>query len=679
MAQSSFGEALARSAHSIALATHILIALGLCLGAASFLLYWQELSHEALLLVSVTLLCAGCAGLFYRIGQYLFSLLVDKRYAAMMDALDSPSILSDARGKVLISNTAIKPLLAGLDLSDFIANHSADSSVLIRYLIKEAGKRNVAYRELKELSVTVSNPSFNRFFWVFKHHENDKYDGQVLGKMRSDGFGGFARDLENLPISILIINSEGRMISANYSARKLLGSSYGVGYAFHEAFSGLGRSVNDWLQDVILQRVKSSSEVLHLENDDGDHFVHIHISSFYENGTPYIIAIMVDGSSYKRIENQFNQSQKMQAIGQLAGGISHDFNNLLTAISGYCDILLMSKTESDPEYHDLMHISQNTNRASALVSQLLAFSRKQPLKSEVFMVNEALADLSHLLNRLIGERYKLVLDITSHPIFINADRRRMEQVVINLVINARDAMPKGGQITLIAESYVLKSAEDRGAYKIEIGRYVRIKVCDSGVGIKSENLSKIFDPFFTTKPVGSGTGLGLSTVYGIVKQTGGYVSVESIEGQGSEFSVIVPESNQLIASVKSVPVKDRVLPQISKGILIVDDERSIRELLARSLIRSGHRVYDFDSIDLASKFLVKNSHMVSLIVTDIVMPDANGVDWIKHVRMEHPDMKVIFMSGYADENLLEETQRMTDTRFISKPFSLKELYEIIDY
>jgi len=255
----------------------------------------------------------------------------------------------------------------------------------------------------------------------------------------------------------------------------------------------------------------------------------------------------------KTLEAQFVQSQKMQAIGQLAGGVAHDFNNLLTAISGHCDLLLLKHDEGHQNYADLIQIHQNANRAASLVGQLLAFSRKQNLQLESIDLRATLADLTHLLNRLVGEKVTLTLEHQDELAPIRADRRQLEQVLMNLVVNARDAMQGSGEIRVVTNNMTLVSAMRKDRVVVPPGDYVVVNVVDEGTGIPPERLSKIFEPFYTTKRTGEGTGLGLSTVYGIVKQTGGYVFVESKLGEGSTFSLVFPRQDATAEQVPPLP------------------------------------------------------------------------------------------------------------------------------
>ena len=343
-------------------------------------------------------------------------------------------------------------------------------------------------------------------------------------------------DFEDIPVALMHIAADGRVRRSNREARKLLGvTERGVSY-FSELVEGLGRPVGDWLADADAGRALNRPEVLRATLPSQETFVQV-ILRRAPAPDDSLVAVISDATELKSLEARFVQSQKMQAIGQLAGGVAHDFNNLLTAISGHCDLLLMNRDHYDPDYSDLIQIHQNANRAAALVRQLLAFSRKQTLKPEWLSLESLLEDLAHLLTRLVGERITLSLEHDRRLHMIRTDRRQFEQVILNLVVNARDAMPMGGEIKIQTEALTLPEELEQGRVRLPPGHYAVIRVIDEGIGIPADILDKIFEPFFTTKKLGEGTGLGLSTAYGIVKQMGGYIFAESTEGTGTVFTL----------------------------------------------------------------------------------------------------------------------------------------------
>jgi two-component system cell cycle sensor histidine kinase/response regulator CckA len=344
------------------------------------------------------------------------------------------------------------------------------------------------------------------------------------------------RRFDALPVPLLKLAPNGDLLIANEAARRLLVIDGVENVNLSYLMDGLGRSVNDWLHRSAFGLGQPQSEFLRLTRARSETFVQVTLSRILEQGVPQLFAVLTDATALKVLEAQFVQSQKMQAIGQLAGGVAHDFNNLLTAILGYCDLLLLRHNQTDADYADLIEVNQNANRAASLVDQLLAFSRKQTMRPEILDLEDVMSDLTHLLNRLLGEKVLLRFRqdrVTRH---IRADRRQLEQVVMNLVVNARDAMPNGGDVTIETTLLDLKKLLERDRVSVALGAYVSVKVTDCGSGINADVLPHIFEPFYTTKRTGKGIGLGLSMVYGIVKQTGGYVFVDSIVGEGCCFT-----------------------------------------------------------------------------------------------------------------------------------------------
>jgi two-component system cell cycle sensor histidine kinase/response regulator CckA len=391
-----------------------------------------------------------------------------------------------------------------------------------------------------------------------------------------------------------------------------------------------------------------------------------------------VIAVLNDVTEFKNLELQFVQSQKMQAIGQLAGGVAHDFNNLLTAISGHCDLLLLRHDQSDGDYADLVQIHQNANRAAALVRQLLAYSRKQNLQPEVIDLRNTLSDSTHLLNRLVGERVTLTLDHDPRVSPIRADRRQLEQVLMNLVVNARDAMPAGGNIRIETGNTVLLEGLSRDRVTVPPGRYVELRVHDTGTGIPEDKREKIFEPFWTTKKTGEGTGLGLSTAYGIIKQTGGYIFVDSTIGVGTTFRILIPSHDAPVEFVPTPEVIEQAVPTSGDGVvLLVEDEAPVRAFASRALRLRGFTVLEADCAEAALTMLADPDLVVDLFLTDVIMPGKDGPTWVREALAARPDTKVVFVSGYAEEAFGEEQKSIPNSVFLPKPFSLNELTKTV--
>lgn len=486
-------------------------------------------------------------------------------------------------------------------------------------------------------------------------------------------------DFESLPIAMIKFRADGTMRSVNAAARDLTRLQDTQMPSIHDLFEGLGRSITDWLDDVLAERVATAAEVMRLRRDGSDVFIQVSLRRIVDNGRPGVLAVLQDATALKTLEAQFVQSQKMQAIGQLAGGIAHDFNNLLTAISGHCDLLLLRHGQSDPEYADLVQIHQNVNRAASLVGQLLAFSRKQTLKPEHIDLQDVLSDMTHLLNRLVGERLKLVLTHGADLGMIRADKRQLEQVLMNLVVNARDAMEEGGVIRVETEAVTLAQDTQKGQVVLPAGNYSVIRVIDAGCGIAQDQLQRIFEPFVTTKGVGKGTGLGLSTVYGIVKQSGGFVFVESELTKGSIFTLYFPvnEPNETKALAAPKPVSVQLNKSGEGVILLVEDEAPVRAFASRALRLRGYTVLEAENAEIALKTLEDPSLEIDLFVTDVVMPGMDGPSWVREALLERPDVRVVFVSGYAEDCLSENQAKIPNSVFLAKPFSLNELATVV--
>jgi two-component system cell cycle sensor histidine kinase/response regulator CckA len=480
---------------------------------------------------------------------------------------------------------------------------------------------------------------------------------------------------DTLPVPLIKVAPDGAVLRANPEARRMLDLGDGPAGNLAEHMVGLGRALSDWLQEAVEGRDQHRSEFLRLTRVDREVFVQVTLNRVVEDGRAALIAVLNDATELKTLEAQFVQSQKMQAIGQLAGGVAHDFNNLLTAISGHCDLMLLRHDQGDPDYGDLVQINQNANRAAALVGQLLAFSRKQNLRPEVLDMRDSLSDLTHLLNRLVGEKVSLTLRHDPVLPSVRVDRRQLEQVMMNLVVNARDAMPDGGDIVIETERRVLRDPLQRDRAVVPPGTYVSVRVNDQGVGIPKDKLQKVFEPFFTTKRPGEGTGLGLSTVYGIVKQTGGFIFVDSVVGQGTSFTLLVP-AHEVQPDEQPVQKETEVRKLAEKGsgvVLLVEDEAPVRAFAARALRLRGYTVIEAETAEEALATLEDDTLAVDIFVTDVVMPGMDGPSWVREARKQRPDVSVVFVSGYAEDAFGEGQEEIPNSVFLPKPFSLNDL------
>ena len=499
----------------------------------------------------------------------------------------------------------------------------------------------------------------------------------------------FQRFFANAPIGSALLDRSGRFEEAN----RALGELFGVapqdligrelvgllnqedrdGIAAKLAAAADGRTERDPIE-VRIASPREKTIVLFLSRIDdveGDTSV-----TALDPGGGFTLHF-IDVTEQKNLEIQFVQSQKMQAVGHLAGGVAHDFNNLLTAMIGFCDLLLLRFQPGDPSFADIMQIQQNANRAANLVRQLLAFSRQQTLQPRVLNITDVLVDLSHLLRRLIGENIELKVVHGRDLGHIKVDQGQLEQVIINLAVNARDAMPSGGTLTIRTVNFRSAQSQRRGHEVMPAGDYVLIEVADTGVGIPSGNLARIFDPFFSTKELGSGTGLGLSTVYGIVKQTGGFVFVDSYPGRGAVFEIYLPRFQATDASMSAhVDATEAPAGKDLTGcgtVLLVEDEDPVRKFGARALRNKGYKVIEAESGEAALEAIRDASEKIDLLITDVVMPRLDGPGLVREVREIRSDIKVIFISGYAEDAFRQRLDSDSDIDFLPKPFSLKQL------
>ncbi|MEM9198076.1 MAG: ATP-binding protein [Pseudomonadota bacterium] len=483
------------------------------------------------------------------------------------------------------------------------------------------------------------------------------------------------RFLDHLPIGLVRMTASGKLIFANRAAKALLGERAEPDAMIGALVEGLARSIPERLAEVARGIGTSRAEIARSIGDERELFLQVALNRLVLDGDIQVLAVVSDATEMKTLEAQFVQSQKMLAVGQLAGGVAHDFNNLLTAINGHCDLLLLRHESGDSDHGDLMQIRQNANRAAALVRQLLAFSRKQTLRPKTLLLIETLSELSHLLNRLMGERVELKIDNGADLWPVRVDERQFEQVIMNLVVNARDAMPNGGRVEIRTRNTTIDAPIERDSATVPAGDYVLVDVLDTGIGIPEDRLRKIFEPFFTTKKVGEGTGLGLSTVYGIVKQTGGFIFASSVVGQGSTFTIYLPRhSEEMPAAQEAPPTIEGPRDLTGQGVvLLAEDEAPVRSFAARALRLRGYTVLEAASGEEALEIVDTGEHKIDILVSDVVMPGIDGPTWVAQARATLGAVKVIFVSGYAEDVFRSGDAEVPDAVFVAKPFSLNEL------
>jgi two-component system cell cycle sensor histidine kinase/response regulator CckA len=482
--------------------------------------------------------------------------------------------------------------------------------------------------------------------------------------------------LDFIPLGLALANIDGRFVYLNKAFRKAAGLAkdarpvYPGDLVVDEDKAAVSDSVRRFARGP-----SASSDMSVRLKSQPEEPVALGIAGARGLGEAAVILSMKDNSEADRLKRQVAQATKMQAVGQLAGGVAHDFNNILTAILGYCDLMLMRHTPGDSDYDDIQQIRSNTNRAASLTRQLLAFSRQQTLRPQVLQLPDVIAEVSNLLKRLLGETVTLQVKHGRNLGAVRADPGQLEQVIVNLAVNARDAMPKGGTLTLQTFSVSVDDVRQMPSDILPLGDYTAFKVSDTGTGIAKNILPKIFEPFFTTKEVGKGTGLGLSTVYGIVKQSGGYIFADSEEGEGTSFTIYLPVHR---ADAAPPPPKERATEGSrelwgSGTVLLVEDEATVRAVAERALTRHGYTVVTAENGEAALELLAGGQE-VDLLISDVVMPSMDGPTTVREARKMHPDLPILFISGYAEEQLRKSID-LERVAFLAKPFSVQKLAE----
>jgi two-component system, cell cycle sensor histidine kinase and response regulator CckA len=496
---------------------------------------------------------------------------------------------------------------------------------------------------------------------------------------------GFMRFFQNTPMAIATVNRGGTIARTNGLFARLFQSTRPAGDAHPEGASILDivadrdRPALEALLGRAANRQGESAPLDAALAGKGERWARFYVTPVDQDDEEAAIVYALEITEQRSLENQFLQSQKLEIVGQFAGGLAHDFNNVLSAIMMATDFLLNAHRPSDPSFADIMQIKQNANRAAGLVRQLLAFSRRQTLRPQVLDLGEALADLSILLRRLIGE--KVTLEVHARDVWpIKADLSQFEQVILNLAVNARDAMPNGGKLTVRAGNVTQADTRKFEGWSLPAGDYVLVEIVDTGTGIAPEIINRIFEPFFSTKDVGKGTGLGLSTVYGIVKQTGGFIYAQSEVGRGTTFRIYLPRyaaTAEDLAPPKAAASEGRpprTVDDTGQGtILLVEDEEGLRGLNARGLASRGYSVLQAGNGVEAIEVIERHPGKIDLVVSDVVMPEMDGPALLKELRQRSPQLRIIFVSGYAEEAFAKSLPDGSQFEFLPKPFTLKQL------
>ena len=493
----------------------------------------------------------------------------------------------------------------------------------------------------------------------------------------------FARFFNSTPMAIATVESDGTILRSNSAFARLFPGALKAGDGGRRLIAnGLAEPHRAALQSAIAAAASGNEE-----NDPIDaalagsaRSARLFVTPNEEANQRGASIFALDTTEERNREEQLHQSQKMQAVGQLAGGVAHDFNNVLTAIIGYSDLLLANHRPTDPSFPDIMQIKQNANRAAGLVRQLLAFSRRQTLRPQVLQLGDVLSELQMLTRRLVGEKIEVDLKQGRDLWLVKADLNQFEQVIMNLIVNARDAMPDGGKIFIRTKNVAAAECPAYGEKLLPPADYVVVEVEDTGTGIPPEIRDKIFDPFFTTKEVGKGTGLDLSMVYGIVKQTGGFVYCDTEVGRGTTFRIFltrhIPE--EVIVEAPKAEEKKAAADHTGHGVvLLVEDEEAVRAFGARALASRGYTVLEAENGVEALRIVEETTERIDLVVSDVVMPEMDGPTMFGELRKRGIKCRVIFVSGYAEDAFSKNLPEGEDFGFMPKPFTLKQLIETV--
>ena len=602
----------------------------------------------------------------------------------------------DADGEVVYLNATLANWLdqdlaqvgsGGLKLTDLVAGEGAALLTTLRGApgevktevldldLKTRSGRTLPARLFHKLSFDAAGTPGPSRTLVINRARDQGGDPQRAAEIR------FMRFFHDTPMAIATVDRDGRIVRTNPLFARL----------FHNVLSAEGgdRSIGAVvvtrdraaLAAAIAEAARGKSDIAPVDAalaGSGERFGRFYVTAVEEEERDQEAAIVytLETTAQRELENKVTQQQKMESIGQLAGGMAHDFNNVLSAIMMATDFLLSAHKPTDPSFSDIIQIKQNANRAASLVRQLLAFSRKQTLRPQVLDLGEVLGDLTMLLRRLIGE--KITFDVVHGRDLwpVKVDISQFEQVIVNLAVNARDAMPNGGRLTLRTSNITAKECERFSAKGMPAAEYVLVEVSDTGSGIREDIVDKIFEPFFSTKEVGKGTGLGLSTVYGIIKQTGGFIYVESVVDKGSTFRIFLPRHTGIDETLAATDQVKRAVRADLTGegtILLVEDEEGLRALNARGLASRGYTVLEAGNGVEAIDVLEKSDGRVDLVVSDVVMPEMDGPTLARELRSRNPGLKIIFVSGYAEDAFQKNLPEHDQFAFLPKPFTLKQL------
>ncbi|MBL0021752.1 MAG: response regulator [Sphingomonadales bacterium] len=601
--------------------------------------------------------------------------LVAGRFGRALSTSGIMALTVGPEGRIRASNGAFAVRATGSENSNLV-NRDVSSFLRLddkgRIFFERDGKHGVPVR-LLQVPLEDNNPEGSSMLLAI--------DEDAAQHERASALVHVEHLLANLPLGLALVDRDGRFLFGNDAFARVAGIDaaklppYPGDLVIAEDKSAVADSIRRYAGGQSM-----AGDIAIRLKDQPDEVVALSIAGVRGLGEAAVLLGLKDNSEENKLKRQVAQATKMQAVGQLAGGVAHDFNNILTAILGYCDLMLLRHPPGDSDYDDIHQIKNNANRAAGLTRQLLAFSRQQTLRPQILQLSDVVAEVSNLLKRLLGEKVVLEVQHGRNIGAVRADPGQLEQVIINLGVNARDAMANGGTLTIETRAVTQSDVRAMRSEILPIGDYALLSVRDTGTGIARENLAKIFEPFFTTKEVGKGTGLGLSTVYGIVKQSGGFIFAESELGDGTRFDVYLPTYAGDIAQ------KPKMLPEAAKAVeagefwgsgnlLLVEDEDMVRAVAERALVRQGYTVETARDGEEALEYFAQGKRY-DLVISDVVMPNVDGPTMARTLRRDYGDMRILFMSGYAEEQL-RKSINIENVHFLPKPFSVQQIAEAV--
>jgi two-component system cell cycle sensor histidine kinase/response regulator CckA len=574
----------------------------------------------------------------------------------------------DDEGRILAANTAFVERIGG-NRAEVVGRHFGEVAELRDNAIRLLAEgENAPPMRLVHVPVEVDKADGAGLMLLIDMAEPSQPDSSNMLAL-----------LDLLPLGLALVDRDGRFLTMN-KAFKVAG---GIGDGHPPVYPGdlVIKEDKAAVADAVRRNARGpamSGDLPIRLNAQPAEPVALTVAGLRGLGEAAVLLLLKDNSEEAKLKRQVAQATKMQAVGQLAGGVAHDFNNILTAIIGHCDLMLMRHSPGDSDYDDIQQIKSNSNRAAGLTRQLLAFSRQQTLRPQTLQLPDVVSEVSHLLKRLLGETVQLVVKHGRDLFPVRADPGQLEQVIVNLSVNARDAMAGKGGGTLTIQTYSVKSSQvaELGSDILPTADYAALSIADTGSGIPANVLGKVFEPFFTTKEVGKGTGLGLSTVYGIVKQSGGYIFADSKVGEGTRFTIYLPAHQVEPKASRSRTAKPQENELWGTGtVLLVEDEPMVRTVAERALTRHGYKVLTATNGEDALECLGRGE-TVDLLISDVVMPLMDGPTMVREARKDYPQLPILFMSGYAEEQLRKSID-IDNVAFLPKPFSVQELAEAV--